>query len=267
MKKLACIAYLLLLSVAATGQDTLSEPVVDTTTVEIDTESEQFEARIAVDTSHFQALNPEKAAPLRFDPDFRSRYQSSAFSYKDVTPQKSLWQRFVAWLDRKLKEWFDLRDTETSGNVLTIIGYTLLGIIALVALYFLARALFHREGNWVFSRSPQAGLRYDEGTGNIESADFDDLIRRALAQNDRRLATRYQYLRLLRELSRRGFIEFDKEKTNSEYAYEIREEALRRQFQYLSYLYNYIWYGKFEVDEPTYAKTAVAFQETITKLA
>ncbi len=267
------VLALSLLSVVATAQDTLSEPLVDTATVMVDTTyvaedgDDTFSARIPADTSAFYAIDPQRTKPVRFEDDFRSRYDSKAFSYEDKKPEKTLWQRFTDWLDRKLREWFDLRDTKTSAQILRYAGWTLLILLGLLVIYFIARAVFRREGKWVFTRSPQAGLRYDDVDGNIEAADFDDLIRKALAENDRRLATRYHYLRLLRELSRREIIEFDKEKTNSQYAYEIRNEALRKQFQYLSYLYNYIWYGKFDVDESTYAKTAAAFQETITRLA
>lgn len=255
------------IAVAASAQDTLSEPLVDTTTIMVDTlDYDSFSARIPEDTSAFHPLNTRSAAPVHFDRDFKSRYDSDAFNYEERTPDKSLWQRFLDWLARKLSQWFDVKDAETSANILKYVGWTLLILVALGTAYLIARILLRREGRWIFAKSADSGLRYDEMVGNIERTDFDELIRRALVDNDLRLATRYQYLRLLRELSRRGIIEFDKEKTNSEYAYEIREEALRKRFQYLSYLYNYIWYGKFDVDESTYAKTASAFQETITKL-
>jgi len=57
-------------------------------------------------------------------------------------------------------------------------------------------------------------------------------------------------------------IEWDIEKTNSDYLYEIKNEKLRNDFAYLSYLYNYIWYGEFELEEETFTKAIQSFEKT-----
>ena len=59
-------------------------------------------------------------------------------------------------------------------------------------------------------------------------------------------------------MSEKGIIEWDIEKTNSDYLYEIKNETRRDEFAYLSYLYNYIWYGEFELDEATFEKAKTA---------
>ncbi|MDP2158837.1 MAG: DUF4129 domain-containing protein, partial [Flavobacterium sp.] len=58
-------------------------------------------------------------------------------------------------------------------------------------------------------------------------------------------------------------IEWDVEKTNSDYLYEIQNPAIKSQFEYVSYLYNYIWYGEFELDEVTFIKAKKAFDTLI----
>jgi hypothetical protein len=67
-------------------------------------------------------------------------------------------------------------------------------------------------------------------------------------------------------MSEKGIIKWDIEKTNSDYLYEITNETRRDEFAYLSYLYNYIWYGEFELDEATFEKAKTAFEKTIRSI-
>jgi hypothetical protein len=71
---------------------------------------------------------------------------------------------------------------------------------------------------------------------------------------------------MLKKLSEKQIIEWDVEKTNSDYLYEIKDEAQKEDFAYLSYLYNNIWYGEFELDEATFAKAKNAFEKSIKKI-
>ena len=53
-------------------------------------------------------------------------------------------------------------------------------------------------------------------------------------------------------LSKKELIDYHKDKTNSEYLYEIENNTMRTQFSYLSYVYSYVWYGEFPVDETNF---------------
>ncbi|WP_321538612.1 hypothetical protein [Flavobacterium piscinae] len=64
-------------------------------------------------------------------------------------------------------------------------------------------------------------------------------------------------------MSYKNMIEWDIEKTNSDYLYELKEPLFKSDFEYVSYLYNYIWYGEFELDEPTFEKAKSAFEKII----
>mgnify|MGYP006155083877 FL=1 len=67
-------------------------------------------------------------------------------------------------------------------------------------------------------------------------------------------------------MSAKQLIEWDVEKTNSDYLYEIKNTSIKSQFEYVSYLYNYIWYGEFELDEVTFVKAKKAFDNLINSL-
>jgi len=67
------------------------------------------------------------------------------------------------------------------------------------------------------------------------------------------LATRYYYLSLLKRLSQKGLITYDKDKTNTEYKFELQDKQMRKKFSYLAYVYDYVWYGEFPVDESKFS--------------
>ena len=80
------------------------------------------------------------------------------------------------------------------------------------------------------------------------------------------MAIRYYYLWTLKKLSERNIIEWHVDKTNTDYLYEIQSKELKDNFQYLSYLYNYIWYGEFEMNDITFNQAQKAFEKTLQSL-
>lgn len=78
---------------------------------------------------------------------------------------------------------------------------------------------------------------------DIEALDLDTLLARAQEQGQLRLASRYLFLSLLRQLSRRGLILWKADKTNQEYVSEIRVPELRERLGRITWAYEYAWYG------------------------
>ena len=50
------------------------------------------------------------------------------------------------------------------------------------------------------------------------------------------------------------------------YAYEIKSVSIREQFSYTSYLYNYIWYGEFDIDNTQFNKAKSAFSQFLNSI-
>ena len=78
-----------------------------------------------------------------------------------------------------------------------------------------------------------------------------------------RLSIRYYYLWLLKSMAEKNWIVWDIEKTNTDYLYELQRPAHREAFTYLSYLYNHIWYGEFEINEAEFEQIERSFIEAI----
>ena len=95
---------------------------------------------------------------------------------------------------------------------------------------------------------------------DIHETDIEGLLQNALNNKAYRLAIRYYYLSVLKTLSNQKLIEYHKDKTNSEYLFEIEDTATRTAFAYLSYVYSYVWYGDFPIDETNFKLAEKKYQ-------
>lgn len=81
---------------------------------------------------------------------------------------------------------------------------------------------------------------------------YDVLIAEAESQKDYHLATRYWFLKTLKNLSDKEIIAFSVDKTNGQYISELKTKPDLKEFESLSRNYEFIWYGKFGINESTY---------------
>lgn len=199
---------------------------------------------------------------------FDEKYKGDDFRYETETAQgNGWWSRFKAWLKEMLKSIFNLDGQDEvlrAQNLIKQIG----GItIFLLVVFFIFKAVMNKEGRWIFGKSSDKNIIPVRNVeANIHSTDFKSLIASAEAENNYRLAIRYYYLWLLKGLSESGFIHYDVEKTNSDYQNEIQSEALKKSFRYTSYLYNYIWYGEFPVNQNEFDHAKITFNELLNQL-
>ncbi len=217
------------------------------------------EKDIAVDSA-FITLKP-------FDKNFKSKYTDEAFIYEFKTPEKNAWDRFKEWLANFFKNIFSFTDSKEALSFVTILLRVIAIIVIVFVIYLITKSIMNKEGQWIFGKnSDRKIINYDEIEKNLHLVDFEKLIQKSLESGENRLTIRYYYLWLLKKMSEKQLIEWDVEKTNSDYLYEIKNEVIKEDFGYLSYLYNNIWYGEFELDEATFTKARNAFEKTIKKI-
>lgn len=202
-----------------------------------------------------------------FAENFKRKYTDEAFVYEFKTPEKNAWDRFKEWLANVFKNIFEFTDGKSATNFVDILLKVIAISIVVFVIYLIAKAIMNKEGQWIFGQnSDRKIINYDEIEKNLHLVDFEKLIQKSLESGENRLTIRYYYLWLLKKMSEKQIIEWDVEKTNSDYLYEIKNEAQKEDFAYLSYLYNNIWYGEFELDEETFAKARNAFEKSIKKI-
>jgi hypothetical protein len=81
---------------------------------------------------------------------------------------------------------------------------------------------------------------------------YNELIHEAELKNDFNLATRYLYLQSLKKLSDHELILFSPDKTNRLYVDELSGRSFQSEFVYLTFNYEYAWYGKFAINLSRY---------------
>lgn len=124
--------------------------------------------------------------------------------------------------------------------------YLLLGVFLFLIIRFFVKAnirsLIHTKQN-----PNKVSLSVEEQV--IKTEDIQKRIKEALADKDYRLAIRYHYLFILKLLTDQGLIQWESQKTNDDYCEELPEDDLKKKFSRATLLYDYIWYGEFNIDE------------------
>ena len=105
-----------------------------------------------------------------------------------------------------------------------------------------------------------------QGQRLIETQNIQELIDAALKAQNYRLAVRFYYLLLLQKLAQKDIIDWQVQKTNADYVYEIKNEVLRTDFTRLTRIYDFIWYGNFEVSQNAFSKAEQEFKKTTSSL-
>lgn len=220
----------------------------------------------------FFALTPTQEPEVHrvFDTNFKERYASDKYNYegkKVVNESKAGSGEYEDYDKRKTRT----EEKNNSDEVVINLGPFgfLFYIILAIAVVYLAYVLLNEGGTGLFSSSKNKSIqRYDDITAeNIEHADINSLIKEAENNKDYRLAIRYYYLLVLKTLSLKNHIKFEDDKTNTEYLNELHEKPFSKSFSYVSYLYNYIWYGKFNLEASQYAKAKDNFTTLLNQVS
>ena len=169
-----------------------------------------------------------------------SKYSGDAFQYNDHIKAS---KPEIPTVDTSPK-------VEVSSGLLRILLLVVLAVLAIIAILYRSDFSYFKLSKYRQKEEDKLSNIDDE---HIDENDFEQLLSRAIQNNNFRLAIRYHYLLLLKNLSQKQYIEYHKDKTNTEYQFELKEGAIRSGFSYLSYIYTYVWYGEFVSDHPTFA--------------
>lgn len=206
-----------------------------------------------------------------FDEDFKERYSGERFNYegRKVVKQTATGSgKYEDYKEGKIKvreKNNQQREVSINSGLFSYVFY----IILAAAIIYIVFILLNEGGTGLFfSGKKNITIKnYDDITAeNIEHADIHTLIKKAEENKNYRLAIRYYYLLVLKTLSIKNHIKFEDDKTNAEYLNEINDKPFSKSFAYTSYLYNYIWYGKFVLDVTQYTKAKSNFTSLLNQV-
>lgn len=178
------------------------------------------------------------------------------FAYaRKLKPAESLWDRLMFWLGYQL----DKLLAKTSYNYF---WKPLFYLIIIATIIFVILKLFGVEIRNLFSKTPATvEIPFDIINENIHELNLDQLIAQATELKNFRLAVRYLYLKVLKQLSDSELIVWKTGKTNRMYVVELNKNQLHQPFEYLTTQFEYVWYGEFEMNDKTYENVRSKFVE------
>lgn len=195
--------------------------------------------------------------------DLKSKYKGKDFIYTESTPPSKKTKK-------ESKKKINENTLDFFKDLISFLGTVFPYLLALIVILILLKSFVFTEMDfWKFNKSTKQhkkALIFEEEDEDINKNDYSKLLERAILNNDYRLATRYYYLLLLKIMSQKGIIKYDKDKTNSEYLFELKSINSRKQFSYLIYLYDYVWYGEFPIDELKFNAIENNYKSYIKKL-
>lgn len=143
----------------------------------------------------------------------------------------------------------------------------ILWVLAIFLIGFIIYKLFLGENFFRRNRSYKNISDTQKEEEDIsDSSAYDKLISQAVMNKNYRLAIRYSYLQTLQKLSGSGLLQFSADKTNYQYVNELRGKPYQNDFAAITLNYEYVWYGKFEIDEDIYNRLFIEFKSFHQKL-
>jgi hypothetical protein len=161
--------------------------------------------------------------------------------------------------DKEEESWLD----RFFGAKLTMYVFWVLGgafILFILYRLFLSDGMFERRTASIKNEEEKS----EEVHHNV--AGYYPLIDRAVANKNYRAAVRYLFLQTLQQLADDKKIVLAPQKTNYQYLFELKDRELRNLFASLTLHYEYVWYGRFDLDEMTFDNIRNNFKNFMDQL-
>lgn len=182
--------------------------------------------------------------------------QNKDYLYDRVGPApETIWDRFVQWFWDMISKIFSTKAGEVGW---TIFKYALIAAVVVIGIILLVK---NDVRSVLYGKSAAVHIDFKEFDDDINKINFEEMIADALAKKDYRKAVRLHFLKLLKELTDKNLIKWQLDKTNNDYSIELANSKYSRVFDELTVMYEYIWYGDFNLDETNFMATITKFKE------
>lgn len=173
--------------------------------------------------------DPTKLKELKADKDLQY--------FEEVKADDTLWQRLLYKIRKLLQEIFYQGKTSGFWEGLMYVALVVAIVFVIVRMWKVDVAgLLKKKENTV-------AIPYDVVEENIHELDLQGLIEEAITQHEHRKAIRLLYLQSLKRLTDAGMINWKPGKTNRSYIAEVQHPLIRQEFEQLTSMFEYVWYG------------------------
>ena len=148
-----------------------------------------------------------------------------------------------------------------NSGILQVFMWLIAAAIILFIIYklFLSEAFFARR-----SVKPNIQMKADDNDETLVN-DYDALLRKAHVDGNLRFAMRFLFLKTLQNLNDKDLIKYAVDKTNSVYVLEL-PAAKKNEFAALALYYEYVWYGKVEIEKEVFNSIENKFNHFLNKI-
>lgn len=195
---------------------------------------------------HERSISKQALQKIRGDQDFQyDRYRE---------PPKSIWDKFWSWAWYKIDQLMSTRPGK-------ITVWTFIILLAVSAIVFFILKVTEMNKVGLFARTSDSEIRYNISSDDINQISFDEAIERAISEGNFRLALRLLYLQSLKKLSDKGYIDWQINKTNSDYIFEVLNKPWHPLFKSLTRKFEYSWYGEMNIGKDDFENLQLQFQQ------
>ncbi len=194
--------------------------------------------------------------------DLEEFRENPDFNYTEVEAENWL-ALFKEWLKRGfirfLKYIFGNRLSEAViANIFAILPYVAAFALLLVIVMLIVKG---KISPLATDLSNPNKVVYTEEEALLNHPNLEGLAAEAIRNNDYRKALRFSYLICIKALSDQNQIVWQPDKTNSDYAREIREASLKPDFINITRWYNRVWYGNFSIEAAQFSDLQLSFDK------
>ncbi|WP_433901768.1 DUF4129 domain-containing protein [Sphingobacterium puteale] len=201
----------------------------------------------------------ERAFKMDPYPEIIKRYERDDFVYSENIKDKiSVLQRIL----QRISEWLGDIMPDNPYKFNKEFGYVF-AFLALIALAFMLYKILYNKNQYFIKHEYEADaldtLAYVER--NLMNSDLSQYIRDAVAQKNYALGIRYLQLLNIQKLAQAGYIKWKHSKTNAEFANELQDKDLRVGFEECTRVFDYVWFGQFELKESDFSHYEQLFNQ------
>lgn len=189
--------------------------------------------------------------------------EDSDFDYTETPTEIPFWDDLMIWFRNLLLKILEaIFGVEKASGIFSMILKALPYLLLVVLVYLLIKLfLKFNTKTLVTGKKLEGSISLTLEEELIKKADLENLILDALKEKQFRLALRYQYLLTLKRLTEKELINWQPDKTNTDYIWELHNSDLKTSFTNLTRIYDYVWYGSFLINEEKYFKYQTVFQD------
>ncbi len=200
--------------------------------------------------------------------------------WKDISDEFNYYEKYLS--EKKIKDLFkdkekkDKTENKPSDWKMpeflssSFIKFILITSVILLLAFVLMKILISATGNKKVNDKKFDSKEIDavlEGEiEEIEDCNLKLMLKAVLKEGNYKAAVRIYYLLILQELTILAYIDWKKEKTNTEYVNEMSDKLAYNDFKDVTYIFEKIWYGNVDINEELYNAVQPKYDQFLNSL-